>query len=113
MTTIQASTQPIQASGNGKSGSSDNSIAEQISSITAKISKLSQKFKDIALGSGTPEEKKEQQEILKAQIDGLQAQLQMLLRRQAEESKQKQEQAQAKVEGVNKPSAEHEIDIYV
>ncbi|OOB84777.1 FlxA protein, partial [Leclercia adecarboxylata] len=32
---------------------------------------------------------------------------------QAEESKQKQEQAQAKVEGVNKPSAEHEIDIYV
>ncbi|HBZ74733.1 MAG TPA: FlxA protein, partial [Leclercia adecarboxylata] len=33
MTTIQASTQPIQASGNGKSGSSDNSIAAQISSI--------------------------------------------------------------------------------
>ncbi len=113
MTTIQASTQPIQTSGNGKSGSSDNSIAAQISTITAKISKLSQKFKDIALGSGTPEEKKEQQEILKAQIDALQAQLQMLLRRQAEESKQKQEQAQAKVEGVNKPSAEHEIDIYV
>lgn len=113
MTTIQASTPSIQASSNSKSGSSDNSIAGQISRITAQISELSQKFKDIALGSGTPEEKKEQQEILKAQIDGLQAQLQMLLRRQAEEAKQKQEQVQAKVEGVNKPSDEHEIDIYV
>jgi type II secretory pathway component PulJ len=74
---------------------------------------LTQQFKEIATGSGTTEEKQKQQETLKAQIAMLQAQLQQLLKRQAEETQQKQEQQQSKVEGVNKPSDEHQIDIYV
>ena len=43
MTTIQASTSPIKTSGSG-SGSTDNSIAAQISRITAKITKLTQQL---------------------------------------------------------------------
>jgi hypothetical protein len=42
----------------------------------------------------------------------LQAQLAQLQRQQAEEAMPKQSPAQA-IEGVNKPSADHQIDIYI
>jgi len=43
----------------------------------------------------------------------LQAQLAQLQRQQAEEEMPKQESSQSVTEGVNNPSAEHKIDIYI
>ncbi len=62
-----------------------------------------------------PKRKKKQQELIQAQIQQLRAQLAQLQRKQAEEAEQKQvqQQPQAKVEGVNNPSDDHQIDIYV
>lgn len=43
----------------------------------------------------------------------LQAQLAALQRQQAEEAQKKQDQAIGKVEGVNTPSDDRQIDIYI
>jgi hypothetical protein len=43
----------------------------------------------------------------------LQAQLAALQHQQAEEEQKKQEQAPGKVEGVNSPTDDHQIDIYI
>ena len=47
------------------------------------------------------------------QIKMLQAQLAQLQRQQAEETQQKQEQKQLRAEGVNAPSDDHQIDVYI
>lgn len=65
------------------------------------------------VGDASAEEKQKQQELLESQLAMLQAQLAQLQRQQAEEAMPKQENGQAVAEGVNKPSAEHQIDIYI
>ena len=72
-----------------------------------------QQLKEVAMGDATAEEKQKQQELLESQLAMLQAQLAQLQRQQAEEAMPKQENGQAVAEGVNKPSAEHQIDIYI
>ena len=112
MTTIQASTQPIQTSGaSGTSGSND--ISAQITRILDKIKKLTQQLKELANSPISVDEKKKQQELIQTQLKVLQAQLAALQRRQAEEAQKKQEQALVKVEGVNSPKDDHQIDIYI
>ena len=61
----------------------------------------------------TKDEKKKQQELIQTQITVLQAQLAALQHQQAEEEQKKQEQAPGKVEGVNSPTDDHQIDIYI
>lgn len=112
MTTIQATTQPIQTSDGGSRSSGGNDIAAQISRITDKITKLTQQLKEVANGSGSAEEKK-QQELIQVQIKVLQAQLAQLQRQQAEEAQKKQEQSLVNVEGPKNASDNHQIDIYV
>jgi hypothetical protein len=113
MTTIQTSTPSVQTGSSGGSSSGASGIASQISRLTSQITKLTQQLKDVANGSGSTEDKKKQQELLQAQIKMLQAQLAQLQRQQAEEAQQKQDQKQGKIEGVNSPSADHQIDIYI
>jgi len=114
MTTISTTTPSVQSGSSGRSSSSASSdIASQIQSLTQQVTKLTKQLKEIASGSGTTEEKKKQQELIQDQIKMLQAQIAQLQRRQAEEAQKNQEQKQAKAEGVNSPSAEHKIDIYI
>ena len=60
-----------------------------------------------------PGDKQKQQELIQTQIKMLQAQLAQLQRQQAEETQQKQEQKQLRAEGVNAPSDDHQIDVYI
>ncbi|WP_368525450.1 FlxA-like family protein [Enterobacter asburiae] len=113
MTTIQASTQMIQNSSGGSGASGSNDIASQISSIIDKINKLTQQLKELANNTGSADEKKKQQELIQTQIKVLQAQLAALQRQQAEEAQKKQDLNLGKVEGVNNPSDDHQIDIYI
>ncbi|HDT4956541.1 TPA: FlxA-like family protein [Enterobacter kobei] len=113
MTTIQASTQPIQTSGGGSGGSGSNNIAAQISRILDNIQKLTQQLKELANSPISEDEKKKQQELIQTQLKVLQAQLAALQHQQAEEEQKKQEQAPGKVEGVNSPTDDHQIDIYI
>lgn len=113
MTTIQASTQPIQTSSAGSGSSGGNDIAAQISRILNKIQKLTQQLSDLANSPISVDEKKKQQELIQNQIKMLQAQLAALQRQQAEEAQKKQDQKLGKVEGVNSPSDDHQIDIYI
>ena len=112
MTTINVSTPTVQSSSGGKAPAG-NDISAQIAQITQKITKLTQQLKDIPNSSGTIEQKREQQELIQTQIKMLQAQLDQLLRRQAEESQQKQSADQRKAEGINTASDQHQVDIYI
>jgi len=112
MTTIQASTQQIQTSG-ASGTSSSNDISAQITRILDKIKKLTQQLKELANSPVSTDEKKKQQELIQTQIKVLQAQLAALQRQQAEEAQKKQDQKLAKVEGVNSPSDNNQIDIYI
>ncbi|MBJ9882812.1 FlxA-like family protein [Citrobacter sp. Cy232] len=112
MTTINVSTPTVQSSSGGKAPAG-NDISAQIAQITQKITKLTQQLKDIPNISGTIEQKREQQELIQTQIKMLQAQLDQLLRRQAEESQQKQSADQRKAEGINTASDQHQVDIYI
>ena len=85
----------------------------QISRILDKIQQLTQQLKELADSSGSADEKKKQQELIQTQITVLQAQLAALQHQQAEEEQKKQEQAPGKVEGVNSPTDDHQIDIYI
>ena len=87
--------------------------AAQISRILDKIQQLTQQLKELADSSGSADEKKKQQELIQTQITVLQAQLAALQHQQAEEEQKKQEQAPGKVEGVNSPTDDHQIDIYI
>lgn len=78
-----------------------------------QITKATQQLKEVALSDATTEEKQKQQELLESQLTMLQAQLAQLQRQQAEEEMPKQESSQSVAEGVNNPSAEHKIDIYI
>ncbi|HFK5721546.1 FlxA-like family protein [Enterobacter asburiae] len=112
MTTIQASTQQIQTSG-ASGTSSSNDIAAQITRILDKIKKLTQQLKELANSPISTDEKKKQQELIQTQLKVLQAQLAALQRQQAEEAQKKQDQKLGKVEGVNTPSDNNQIDIYI
>ncbi|ALL18600.1 MAG TPA: FlxA protein [Enterobacter asburiae] len=112
MTTIQASTQQIQTSG-ASGTSSSNDIATQITRILDKIKKLTQQLKELANSPISTDEKKKQQELIQTQLKVLQAQLAALQRQQAEEAQKKQDQKLGKVEGVNNPSDNNQIDIYI
>lgn len=114
MTTISTTTPSVNSGGSTGSSSAGNDLAAQISRLTQKITKLTAQLKEVANGSGTAEEKQKQQEQLSSQIQLLQAQLAQLQNEQAKEAEKKQEQKQlAKAEGVNSPSDEHKIDIYI
>ncbi|WJW93574.1 FlxA-like family protein [Enterobacter pseudoroggenkampii] len=112
MTTIQASTQQIQTSG-ASGTSSSNDISAQITRILDKIKKLTQQLKELANSPVSTDEKKKQQELIQTQIKVLQAQLAALQRQQAEEAQKKQDLKLGKVEGVNSPSDNNQIDIYI
>ena len=112
MTTIQASTQQIQTSG-ASGTSSSNDISAQITRILDKIQKLTQQLNELANSPGSTEDKKKQQELIQTQIKVLQAQLAALQRQQGEEAQKKQEQKLGKVESVNSPSDNNQIDIYI
>lgn len=111
MTTIQASTTQIQTGGSG--ASSGNDIPSQISRIMAKITKLTQQLKELVNSPISVDEKKKQQELIQTQLKVLQAQLAQLQRQQAEEAQKKQDQKQDKIEGVNMPSDDRQVDVYI
>lgn len=113
MTTINTSLHMTTASPKAASRSSDTSLATQINQLTAQITKLTQKLKDVATNSGSAEDRLKQQEQIQIQIKLLQAQLAQLQRQQAEEASQKnQSQATDKI-GINRPADGHNIDIYI
>ncbi|WP_318377404.1 FlxA-like family protein [Enterobacter sp.] len=114
MTTISTTTPSVQTGGSTGSSSAGNDTAAQISRLTQKINKLTAQLKEVANGSGTVEEKQKQQEQIRAQIQMLQAQLAQLQNEQAKEAEKKQEQKQlTQAEGINNPSDDHKIDIYI
>jgi len=92
---------------------SGNDIPAQIARITQQIIKLTQQFKEIADGSGSNEEKQKKAELIQQQIAMLESQLAQLQNKQAEEAQQKQETSAAVATGVNRPSDENQVDIYV
>lgn len=114
MTTLKAVSLSAMEIGSTDNSSGGNDIASQISRLAKQITKVTQQLKEVASGDGTAEEKQKQQELLESQLAMLQAQMEALQRQQAEESAPKQGPVQQAVEeGVNKPSAEHQIDIYI
>ena len=113
MTTINTSVSAVQSGSTGSKAATGNDLSAQISRITQQITKLTQQLKEVADGSGSTEEKQKQQELIQTQIKMLQAQLAQLQRQQAEETQQKQEQKQLRAEGVNAPSDDHQIDVYI
>ena len=112
MTTIQASTQQIQTSG-ASGTSSSNDIATQITRILDKIKTLTHQLKELANSPMSTDEKNKRLELIQTQLKVLQAQLAALQRQQAEEAQKKQDQKLGKVEGVNTPSDNNQIDIYI
>jgi 50S ribosomal subunit-associated GTPase HflX len=82
-----------------------------------QISKLSQQLKDLATSGSADADSQKQRELLQAEIKQLQAQLAQLEYKQAEEAQkkndEKQSQSAVKPEGVNTPSDNNQIDIYI
>ena len=113
MTTIQAASLSALEIGSSGNSSGGNDIASRISQLTKQLTKATQQLKELGLSDAPLDEKKKQQELLESQITMLQAQLAQLQRQQAEEAMPKQEKGEAVAEGINKPSAEHQINIYV
>jgi L-lactate utilization protein LutC len=111
MTTIQASTQQIQTSRREWFSSNDIACANQPHS--RQDQKADSAVKRAGEQPGSTDEKKKQQELIQTQIKVLQAQLAALQRQQAEEAQKKQDQKLGKVEGVNSPSDNNQIDIYI
>jgi chromosome segregation ATPase len=89
-----------------------NDTASQMTRITQQIVKLTQQLKTIADGSGDADEKQKQAEMIQEQITMLEAQLAQLQRQQAEKE-QAQQKPSTPATGVNNPSDDHQIDIYV
>ena len=94
-------------------GNADNNISAQMSRLTSQITKLTKQLKDIAAGEGSIDEKREQQQLIQAQIKMLQAQLAQLQRQQAEQSEQSAQKSTAQETGINRPTDGNKIDIYV
>jgi C4-dicarboxylate-specific signal transduction histidine kinase len=89
-----------------------NDTSSQIARITQQIVKLTQQLKSIADGGGDADEKQKQADLIQEQITMLEAQLAQLQRQQAEKE-QDEQSTSAPVTGVNNPSDNHQIDIYV
>jgi len=114
MTTLKAVSLSALEIGSTDSSSGGNDLASQITRLTKQITKVTQQLKEVGLSDGSVEEKQKQQEMLESQLAMLQAQLAQLQRQQAEESAPKASPVQQSVEeGVNKPSKDHQIDIYI
>ncbi|MBN3264139.1 FlxA-like family protein [Pectobacterium brasiliense] len=109
-------------SNSSKAGSGGN--GSQIAAITKQISQLTQKLKE--LGADTTigaKEKKEMQDIIRAQIQMLQAQLAQIQQQQAQKAADKNGAGVEDVskgsptprvaEGVNNPTEDNAIDVYV
>lgn len=89
-----------------------NDTSSQIIRITQQIIKLTQQLKNIADGGGDADEKQKQAEMIQDQITMLEAQLAQLQRQQAEKEQARQQPA-IPATGVNHPSDDHQIDVYV
>jgi len=113
MTTLQAASLSALEIGSSGNSSGGNDIASRINQLTKQLTKATQQLKELGLSDASTEEKQKQQELLESQITMLQAQLAQLQRQQAEEEMPEQSPTKAIEEGVNKPSADHQIDIYI
>ena len=113
MTTLKPVSMLAMEIGSADNSSGGNDIASRINQLTRQITKVTELLKEVATGDGSPEEIQKQEELLQSQLAMLQAQLAQLQRQQAEEAMPVQGNAQAVQEGVNKPSADHQIDGYI
>ncbi|ATY90943.1 FlxA-like family protein [Pectobacterium atrosepticum] len=120
MATITMDSSSVSSSSKASSGGNGS----QIAAITKQISQLTQKLKE--LGSDTTldaEEKKAMQDIIQAQIQMLQAQLAQIQQQQTQKAADKnivgveevsKDNPTPKVaEGVNSPTEDNAIDVYV
>ena len=79
-----------------------------------QIQDLQQQLRDLASSGGSPEEIKKQQELIQNQIKALQAEIARIRQQEAEQAQQSQLDKVGKTgDGVNRPTDENQIDVYI
>ena len=79
-----------------------------------QIQELQQQLRDLADSGGSPEELKKQQELIQNQIKALQAEIARIRQQEAEQAQQSQLDKVGKTgDGVNRPTDENQIDVYI
>ena len=101
----------------GISNSGSSQAASQIASINQQIQSITKQLKELSNNDYlTIEQKAEQQQLLESQIQILQAQLAQLQQKQAEKAQQTQpisQSSETKADGVNRPTDENQLNVYI
>lgn len=95
---------------------STNGSTSAIASLYKQIQSITQQLKDLASDSTLTEEQKHtQQQMLLAQIQLIQAQITQIEQQHAEEAQQKKDDLSRdiKADGVNRPTLNNQINIYI
>ncbi|EJA4670398.1 FlxA-like family protein [Escherichia coli] len=103
-------------SGSGKTvgASTAGGGSGRIQQLTKQIQELQQQLRDLANSGGSPEEIKKQQELIQAQIKALQAEIARIRQQEMEQTQQNQLDKVGKTgDGVNRPTDENQIDVYI
>jgi TolA-binding protein len=86
----------------------------RIQQLTKQIQELQQQLRDLANSGGSPEEIKKQQELIQAQIKALQAEIARIRQQEMEQTQKNQLDKVGKTgDGVNRPTDENQIDVYI
>lgn len=111
----------VSATGSSSGGNSQ-SYAQKINQLTQQLEKLTEQLKNVS-SSGDSETAQTQSQMLQAQIQVIEAQIAQLQAQQAQESAQVQPSVEetdsdesslsAQADGVNRPTEENQINVYV
>lgn len=105
---------PSGASAGGAAGSSNTGESGRIQQLMKQIEGLQKQLKDLADSSLSPEDKKMMQQLLLDQIKLLQAEIDRIRQQELQEQKQPQEpMALEKGDGINRPTQDNRVDLYI
>jgi len=101
----------------GAGGSSGGGAASEIAAINKQIAAITSQLKSLADNHTlTQEQKSEQQQMLESQIQMLYAQIAQIQQREAEKAEQQQQTEQpvsARADGINRPTPDNQLDVYI
>lgn len=101
-------------SGSTVGASTSGGGSGRVQQLMKQIQELQQQLRDLANSGGSPEEIKKQQELIQNQIKALQAEIARIRQQEAEQAQQSQLDKVGKTgDGVNRPTDENQIDVYI
>ncbi|NLS52968.1 FlxA-like family protein [Hafnia alvei] len=101
-------------SGSTVGASTSGGGSDRVQQLMKQIQDLQQQLRDLASSGGSPEEIKKQQELIQNQIKALQAEIARIRQQEAEQAQQSQLDKVGKTgDGVNRPTDENQIDVYI